>query len=134
MDLQPGDKLVVRGWKWDAETLRQSAEVSYRQQVEEGVADPEYSVSVFASAEPLPDGFDLDTEKRKLVAELLNQPRNTRWAAFTSESRLTAEGFMLHQSEPLPYHHDLVLGKQLRTDVLSTLESIFKEQPREKAS
>lgn len=130
MEIEQGDRLVARVWRWDAERLRKDAEADHAQQVALNYAEPDYSVSVFASPVVHEPG-QVEEIALRLERNLLEH-RSFRYITFTTMSRLTASGFEVRLNEPPPDHYDVVLGTELNEDALTKLSAIFDENEKRK--
>lgn len=130
MELQVGDQVVGRMWRWDAERLRIDALIDRDYRLSQGQTDVVYSISVFACP-PVGAGADLREAKGHVIA-LATAQRSAKWIAFTTRSRLEAAGFPVCLSEPPEGHHDVVLGRSLEEERLELLQSIFNEQERQR--
>lgn len=129
MQVAEGDQIVARLWQWSPERLVRDAELDHREQTLEGLPDPDFSVSVFAT-DPLPAGDA--TEQKVQLAEHVRQYRKSRWIAFTSKFRLEEMGFAVRLNEPPPKHHDVVLGTVLGIQRVEELSAVFNENDRER--
>ena len=128
MILAPGELLVGRGWRWDADKIEADIEIDRREKVAQGAADPEPSVSVFAVPH---DGGEFSDTLERLKATFLRS-RRARWLAVVTQSELAKPGFRLELSEPPPDHHDLILGKVTDDGSIVCLERVFNARERVK--
>ncbi|WP_344004792.1 hypothetical protein, partial [Nocardioides lentus] len=85
LELSPGDLLVARLWRWDAERLARDAKADRAEQVAEGESDPDYSVSTFAVQADA--GESVEATKSRLI-EYATATRSAKWITYTTKSRL----------------------------------------------
>jgi len=123
--VEPGDLLVARVWRWDAERLRLDAERDHAVDLAAGIQNPEYSISVFARRHQA--GEDIEAAMRDLCQRI---NRRAQWVAFTTDRILRGKGFELRRNEPPPDHYDVLLGSDLARADVAGLEAVFSEHPR----
>jgi hypothetical protein len=128
MDVETGDLLVARLWRWDADRLRQDAERDHRERLAAGEAEPDYSVSVFAK--PKIGGQAVEDLMHELCEHILQVPRSANWVTFSTGTRLLKAGFPLRLSEPPPHHYDVVLGTDLELADVKGLAEVLGEQDK----
>jgi hypothetical protein len=125
VEVEPGDLLIARVWRWDAPRLLLDAERDHAVQVSEGAVNPDYSISVFGRTHAPAD--NVEDAMRDLCGRI---NRKAAWVAFTTGSALRDKGFTLRLSEPPPSHYDVVLGSDLAQADVAGLEALFVEHDR----
>ncbi|HCB05152.1 MAG TPA: hypothetical protein PLZ93_00475 [Nocardioides sp.] len=126
----PGDQLVVRVYKWDAEALLKTAEIHYRELQAEGTEPPYFGVSVFAS--PVLTGEeDLEAVMTELREVTLRSMPGAKYLAFTTRTRLEEGGFELRLNPPPDQHYAVVL-EDLSDARAERLASVFEQETRVK--
>jgi hypothetical protein len=109
IDLQVGEKLVIRVWSWDETRLLQDAARGYEIETVErdGIPPPYYSISTFAL--PRIRGESIDALVDRLTLHAVHE-RRFKWYCLVTGPELEAEGFELILNEPPDDHYDIPLG------------------------
>jgi hypothetical protein len=127
VEVEPGDLLVARVWRWDVDRLLADAETDHAVQLAKGVPDPDYSISVFARRQGPHE--DVEAAMRDLCKRI---KRSSKWVTFTTKSALAGKGFELRLNEPPADHYDVVLGRDLSRADVAGLEALFNKHERRK--
>jgi hypothetical protein len=127
IDLQRGEKLVIRLWSWDKSRLKADAEGGYEiDTVENGEPPLYFSISVFALS--FADGETVDDLVDRLTRHAAEH-RRFKWYCLVTESELTGEGFELILNEPPDDHYDVSLGIDALDEVRAgRLAMLFGEE------
>jgi len=122
MNLETGELLIVRLWRWAPDRIKDDAEKEVR-------ASRQASISVFGISK-LPDE-DLETAMRRLTTHVASI-RNAKYAAFTTETKLAEAGFGIRENEPPRHHFDVLLENHNDEDEVRKLADIFDQFDRRK--
>jgi hypothetical protein len=128
VEVVTGDLLVARLAPWSPDGLEKAADRQFREEQNDGVAQPMYSVSVFVT--PVEPGRDLTETMIGLCGHIRQIPLNAKWVTFTTGRKLADQNFTLRLSEPPPKHYDVLIGPSLDAARVSSLSAVLSEYPR----
>lgn len=123
-EVEDGDLLIARLWRWDEDRLEADAKAAFRDQVQQGIREPECLVSVWGM-DKNPD-ITPDELSRTLCRHILEH-RTAKWIAFTTGSQLLEESIGLRLDEPPPYHFHARLGTDMESANYQGLARLFSE-------
>jgi hypothetical protein len=110
LDLQVGEKLVIRLWSWTCERLVRDAAMDHDIAERLGRARPyNYSISTFALARGHEESVSALIDR--LVA-YVGKLRRAKYYCLITESELTSAGFGLVESRPPDHHYEIPLGDE----------------------
>jgi hypothetical protein len=127
VEVTGGELIIARLWRWDAERLQMDADRDHAEQLAAGEVDPDYSISVFGLQ--VDEGMTAEEAMRALCERIVPH-RSANWVTFTTEQRLSEEGFKIRLREPPPAHYDVILGTDLDVADVARLAGIFNEHQR----
>lgn len=132
MQVDDGDLLIARLWRWDSKRLRQDAEKDRDEQTQiagdwdSDQEDPRYySVSAFGLVkEP---GESVEDLMRRVCQQI---ERRAKYVSFATKAELDRLNITTILNEPPPNHYDLSLGTTLRTSDVEALERLLSSRPK----
>jgi hypothetical protein len=89
IDIATGEKLVIRTWRWDEQTITEDAEDDFYKKSVKGQPPAYYSISTFALTRADGETVDELVDRLRLVAS--EHPR-FRWYCLVTEVELSQEG------------------------------------------
>lgn len=116
IQLEPGEKLVIRVWSWDEAKIWKDAESGYEIERSLRGEPPEYfSISVFALA--LVEGETVDDLVDRLTLHAAEH-RRFKWYCLVTETELKSANFELILNEPPDDHYDIPVGSDAIDETL----------------
>ncbi len=126
IDLAPGEKLVIRTWRWDEQTLLKDAEDDFYVKTAKGQPPSYYSISTFALTRAQGETVDELADRLRLCAA---EHRRFKWYCLVTEPELTGAGLQLILSEPPDDHHDVLLGaNEIAPELAAKLVMLFGDE------
>lgn len=127
IDLEIGEKLVIRVWSWDAARILRDARDGYEiDSAENGQPPAYYSISVFALALAEDETIDALVDRLTLHAA---EHRRFKWYCLVTESELYDGDFELILNEPPDDHYDIPVGyDDVDDEMVSRLAMIFGDE------
>ncbi|MFE9851315.1 hypothetical protein ACFYPN_21345 [Streptomyces sp. NPDC005576] len=120
VELSAGELLLVRFSPFTERGLTEHAQDEYDRLRAMG-KHPIYAVSSFGMVRAEPD----QTIDEMIAFICREAPCGGKNVCVTTRSALAEEGFGVQLSEPLPYHHDIILGNELVPADVKRLEALL---------